>query len=328
MRLPLVVTATVSGDQRRRSQADEVAQQDQERVKGMAIKQLAGLDQTRTVGPYDGAISHPGSQGQFLSTTGASSCATSGTGAAAYVRITSTVNWQANMKPGGDVNNVTSWAANSIRPPVKAETLITPRAGGTPLVKVQDQDGGGNVPGATITVYGSKETESDDTSSEGCVVFGGLVTGGYYIGALKSGYVDPNGNANPFTGATAGNGTTSPTPFQYGPAGSVTANFKTTVAGTTYTGQKAPSISWSAPGMTASQTAAPTTVPNATVALRRSGSSTPSTRAATVPPASTPTTTRCGRATATPPGPRPRTPPTPPSLPPPRRCSTTPRSPA
>lgn len=260
----LLSTAAVSGDQRRRSQADELAQQDQERMKGMSIKQLQGYDATQTLGPYDGTTYLVHSTGQFLSTTGNPTCTSSGTSAAAYVRITSTVNWAANMKGSADVNDVPGWSTNSIRPPIKQESLIAPRTGGTLLVNVNDQNNV-PVPGAQVDIFGPKETESALTSAEGCAVFGGVQTTGYYIGAKKSGYVDKDGNDYPFTGATAGTGTTAPTPFKMGPAGSVTANFKTTINGSTIGSQKAPSISWHNPGMTASKNVTPATVPNATV---------------------------------------------------------------
>lgn len=256
----LISTATVSGDQRRRSQADEIAQQDQERMKGMSIKSLQGLNETRTVGPYEGTSFTVHSTGQFLSNTGSPTCSTAGTSAAAFVRITSTVNWPGNLKAGADINDFSSWTANSIRPPIKQESLIAPRTGGTLLVNVGDETGA-PVGGTTINIFGSKENETADTSSEGCAVFGGLVPGGYYIGAQKTGYVDPNGNNYPFTGATAGSGTTAPTPFKMGLAGNVSASFKTTIGGNTYTGQKAPSISWFNAGMTASKNFTPTTVP-------------------------------------------------------------------
>ena len=260
----LLSTAAVSGDQRRRSQADELAQQDQERMKGMSIKQLQGYDATQTLGPYDGTSYVVHSTGQFLSAAGNPSCTSSDTAAAAYVRITSTVNWADNMKGSADVNNVSGWSANSVRPPIKQESLITPRTGGTLLVNVNDQNNV-PVPGAQVDIFGPKESETSLTSAEGCAVFGGIKQTGYYVGAKKSGYVDKDGNDYPFTGATAGSGTTVATPFKMGPAGSVTANFKTTINGSTIGGQKAPSISWHNPGMTASRNAAPATVPNTTV---------------------------------------------------------------
>jgi Tfp pilus assembly protein PilV len=256
----LISTATVSGDQRRRSQATEISQQDQERMKGMALKTLQSLDQTRNVGTYDGTAFYVHSTGQFLSTAGSSSCATTGA-AAAFVRATTTVNWPANMK-GGDINDFSTWAGNSIRPPIKQESLIAPRTGGTLLVKATDQDGLG-VGGATVDVIGGKESETADTSIEGCAVLGGLVPGGYFIGIQKPGYVDNNGDAHPYTGATAGSGTASPTPFKYSLAGNVNASFQTTIGGTTYSGQKAPSISWSNPGMDKGpDNFTPTTVPS------------------------------------------------------------------
>jgi Tfp pilus assembly protein PilV len=229
----LISTASVSGDQRRRSQADEIAQQDQERLKGMSIKQINGLNETRDVGPFEGATYHVTSTGKFLSNTGNASCSSSGTGAAAYVLVTSSVTWDANN-----------------RPPVTQSALITPAAGGTLLVNVKDQLDA-NLSGATVTLYCS-ETESSTTGSEGCAVFGGLAQSGYYVLVSKSGFVDQNGGDNAVGGViVSGSGTAYPTPnpLKIGEAGTVTATFNANAGA--LTGQAAPSLSVSHPSRNA-----------------------------------------------------------------------------
>ena len=248
----LMSTARYSGDERKRSQANQIAQQDQERLRGLSIKALSGKDELRTVGPYDGTTYSVRSQGQFLSNTGSASCSSSGTGAAAYVLITTTVDWTDNRRPA-----------------VIQKSVITPNAGGTLLVSAIDQNSA-PLPGVGITIIG-KETEDAVTGSEGCAIFGGLTQSGYYVFASKSGFVDPNGNPSPVGGANVlatGTSYGSPEPWQFGQAGSVTANFKTTMAGTTYTGQKAPSLTWrdTQSGMSVSKNVTPATVPSATVA--------------------------------------------------------------
>jgi type II secretory pathway pseudopilin PulG len=236
----LVATSDLSGDQRRRSQADEIAQQDQERLRGMSAKALATLNQTRTVGPYEGTNYTVVSTGKFLSNTGVSSCASSGVGAAAYVLVTSDVNWSANR-----------------RAHVTEQSLITPLAGGTLLTNVKDQN---NAPlsGVTVTADGP-DTESANTDSGGCTVFGGMTTGDYDVSVTLANYVDPDGNASPNIpsrpATVSGSGTSFPTPnpFKLGQAGLISAFFKTQIGATTYTDQRAPALSWANPGMTNSR---------------------------------------------------------------------------
>jgi prepilin-type N-terminal cleavage/methylation domain-containing protein len=256
----LLATTRMSADQRRHGQADAIAQQDQERLRGMTIKALSNLVETRTTPVYDGTAYTVRSTGGFLSSTGSASCSTSGSGAAAYVLIRSEVNWQANMKPGANVSDVANWSTNSIRPPVVQESLITPNAGGTLLASVVDQD---NQPlaGATIAIAG-KEFQDATTGAGGCAVLAPLTPGPYYVWATRSGYVDPNGNDDPIGGvAVTATGTSFPTPnpFRLGLAGLITAHFRTSYtlqgSATNITGQKAPSISWrdNQSGMSASK---------------------------------------------------------------------------
>ncbi|MGH2981445.1 MAG: hypothetical protein ACRDKV_05335 [Solirubrobacterales bacterium] len=233
----LIATADSSGDQRRRSKADSIAQQDQERMRGMTVQQLANLNEIRTVGPFESTSYRVTSTGQFLSSTGESACASSGTGAAAYVKVRSEVDWIDGSGNG-------HWASIG-RPPVVQESLITPPTGGTILVNVEDENGD-PLPGVTIAADGPSPA-SASTNAEGCTVFGGMTTGDYMITASGTGLVDPEGNVSPNIPArpstASGSGTSFPTPnpFRLGLAGRIQASF--TANNGALTSQHAPSLS-------------------------------------------------------------------------------------
>jgi type II secretory pathway pseudopilin PulG len=239
----LVSSGNYSGDQRRRSQAAEIAQQDQERMRGLSAKALSGYSQTRTV-TLDGVDFTVLSQGQFLSSAGASSCNSSGNGAAAYILITSDVTWAASTHA-----DVTSNGSKVVR----EQSLITPPTGGTMLVNLKDETNTA-LSGVTVTATGpnpSSATEVATTGSEGCVVFGAMDTGDYNITVAKGGYVDPDGDATPSPvpiATVSGSGTSYPNanPIQLGQAGRVSAAF--TANNGALSGQHAPSLSVSNAG--------------------------------------------------------------------------------
>ena len=80
-------------------------------------------------------------------------------------------------------------------PPVVAESIITPPAGGSLIVQVVDASGD---PVSNMTVTGSGAgTLSGTTGPDGCVIFGGLNPGSYNVSVSQSGYVDKDGNTTP-----------------------------------------------------------------------------------------------------------------------------------
>ena len=182
----LEASGRATADTRDRSRANEIAQQDQERLQGMSAIQLQNLNQTRAV-TFDGS-SVPSctnattdcftvtSTGQFLGSGNGTSC---GSDQADYLKVVSTVNW------GG--NN---------RPPVVVQSIITPPIGGTILVRVPNELGAsGGTAGATVNIDGPDQFTAT-TDSGGCVVFSGASLGDYAITASKANYVDPDGNTS------------------------------------------------------------------------------------------------------------------------------------
>lgn len=242
MALGLSSIAFHSGDQRRRSQAAQIAQQDQERLRGFSAEQLNALNQTRTV-TLDGTPFTVTSTAAFESSTGASSCTS---GSAAFYKIVSSVNWASNS-----------------RTPVVAESLATPPAGGSLLVQTIDQTGA-PLSGVGVTASGP-DYDTGVTGPTGCTVLADMTPGNYAVTASETGYVDSNGYSSPpgLSSTVTGTGVslTSVHPIQLGLAGKISANFTTQATGSTVscppstgtcTGQQSDALSWFGNGSSAS----------------------------------------------------------------------------
>ena len=239
-----------AADLRHRSQADEIAHQDLERMRGMSAVQLANLNQTRTV-TLDGTNFTITSTGQFLnSTSGGSSC--TGNGTADYVKTVSSVTWATNR-----------------RQPVVEQTIITPPIGGTVQVRAVDQNNVG-LSGVNATIDGPERLAAT-TDASGCAIFAGVGLGDYAVTASRAGYVDPDGNPSVTDQVTATSSDTSTVNLKpLGQAGAINASFRTRVNGTFYGSQLAPALSWFNSGMAAPKTqpAADLTLGSATVDTR------------------------------------------------------------
>jgi type II secretory pathway pseudopilin PulG len=234
----LIATAYVSGDQRRHSQAAGIAQQDQERLRGLSVAQLNSLNQvpprTVNVGGTNYTVT---SSSRFLNNTGGPSCQP---GAAAYFKIDSSVTWTPNP-----------------RGPILVESIIAPPAGGTVRAQVLDQIGG-PLQGVSVSASGP-DVESAPTDNTGCAVLSGLASGSYAITYAAQGYVDRDGNLSPpnITAQVTSTGNTSPSqdPVTMGLAGTFTGNFKAYAGGAaTGAGGEADYLSWYGAGSALSMT--------------------------------------------------------------------------
>jgi hypothetical protein len=99
------------------------------------------------------------------------------------------------------------------------------------------------------------------TDSNGCTIFAALQPGDYTVSATKSGYIDSTGDPSPSLTTTATAGNTATANFTLGQAGSINATFKTTISGTTYNNQQAPSLSYNNTGMATFGNVVPSTAP-------------------------------------------------------------------
>jgi Tfp pilus assembly protein PilV len=222
----LISTTHSSGDQRLRSQADALATQDQERLRGLSDEQLNGLDKTRTQ-TVDAIDFKVRSVASFLDTTGGSSCTSQ---AAASYKTTSTVSWTEGFNSRTDTS-------------VTEESLLARPVTGNLITQVNDETHQ-PLSGVTVATQGPS-TQTGTSDKNGCVLFAGLTPGAYTVNLTDPGYVDPDGNASPPNNTanvtTSGVATPAGYPFEMGLAGSVAGTFITSTAGV---GGEADGVSW------------------------------------------------------------------------------------
>jgi Tfp pilus assembly protein PilV len=225
------VVQRTSADQRRVAQATQIAQADQERLRGMSADQLATLNQTRSV-TMDNTIFTVTSTGKYqTNSSGADSCASSAT-AADYAKVTSTVNWTANK-----------------RSPISQTSLITPRVGGSLVVQAQDQ-GAAALPNVTVTATGTDAdtngiVRTGTTDSTGCVIFGSLPIGTYSVTSSLSGYVDKTGASTATNQITTTPGNTTNITVRLAQPGKIQASAFVGVYNTSsQVASRAPAVSW------------------------------------------------------------------------------------
>lgn len=231
----LITTSHTSADQRLRSQADGLATQDQERLRGLSDDQLLNLAQSHQ-SPVDGTTFTVQSTSTWEDTSGATSCHST---AAAFYRIVSTVSWNEGFS-----NQAAS---------IQEESLLSRPVAGDLLTQVTDQTGApiSNVSvsttGPATSTSAGPPAQTAPTDSNGCVMFAGLTPPGLYtVGLNYNSWVDPSGNAAPTGTATVTSTGLAVQPnngvFHLGNPGSIIGTFMTAVTGGS-TGE-ADGISW------------------------------------------------------------------------------------
>jgi hypothetical protein len=202
-----------TGDQHRRTEAQALAEQDQERLKGLSAEQLDNLSQTYT-STQDNYRFTVSSRAWYLNSTSGASCSSSGGAGATYFKTISTVSW---TDPTGTARTLAT-----------DESVITPPAGGSILAQFHDQTTA-PLSGVSVSAAGP-ESDAATSDGNGCTIFTGLDTGNYNMTFTDSGYVDPNGNASPLTdtATVASTGIATPSrgnPIEMGLGGGITAKF-------------------------------------------------------------------------------------------------------
>ena len=211
-------TARTAGDQRKRTQAYAVAQEDQARLRAMRLPSLNRLNETRTV-TVDGTEFTVVSTGTFANdVTGLLTCG-NGTSSADYVKIASKVTW-ANM---------------GATPPTEIRSIVAPPSGslkpnsGTLSFRITDAAEVG-LAGIGLSGVGAG-TFSGTTDSSGCAVFPEQAAGAYTLTTSggATGIVDTNGKPPGPRPITVNPGVTNTVTIHYGPGGAIPVNFKTRV---------------------------------------------------------------------------------------------------
>ena len=232
----LVTNTDIISNQNSRSQAETLAEQDQERLKGLSAEQLDNLSQNYNV-TVGGATYAIASKAWYLNSTNGQTCTAAGGAAATYFKTISTVS-RTN-------------AAGTKATLATDESVITPPAGGSLLVQFHDQTAS-PLAGVSLSATGP-ESDAGTSDTNGCVVFSALDSGTYNLAYTDLGYVDPNGNASPLsdTSTVASTGIASPgkgNPIELGQAAGLTGNFKMTVGSPTAYTAYAGGLSWFSSG--------------------------------------------------------------------------------
>jgi type II secretory pathway pseudopilin PulG len=238
----LTSTGHASADQRHRSQAYAVAQEDQARLRSMQIQSLQIEMAPRTVTlnstPYTVT-----STASFVSDkTGTTKCGSEGR--ADYVRVGSAVTWP-TMREGSS--------------PVTIESIVSPVTGsvdataGGLAISVHNATGQ-PISGVGITGSGTGSF-SGSTNFEGCALFGGQPAGEYTVTPrLGSEYVEPSGEKPAPIVVSIVGGTTIPVTREYDRAGTINLSFSTRNSLGAIVAAKSDSIVAAATGMKTART--------------------------------------------------------------------------
>ncbi|HEX5713758.1 MAG TPA: hypothetical protein VFX85_10630 [Solirubrobacterales bacterium] len=155
-----------SGDQRQRSQAYAIAQEDQARMRSIRLTALKHLDELREV-PLGGTIFKVRSTGVFVNDkTAKVSCTTKADSSADYAQVTTTVTWP-GMTPGQHT---------TLRSIVSPSNGSIDSNNGTLTVAIANEIG---VPKAGIDL--EVGLYSNTTNADGCANFPDLANGSYWL---------------------------------------------------------------------------------------------------------------------------------------------------
>jgi hypothetical protein len=172
-------TNRATAKSRARSQADALAQQDEERLRSEPIKKLTELERKEnvTVGATTYTIT---TTAKYIADATSTASCSSSVPTADYLKTISTVTWP-SMGPSGAVIET-----GEISPPADSALIVRVEDAGAPLA------------GAKVVARGPAPSSSAnelETSLSGCAILA-LPPGEYTINVSKTGYVDPNGYAN------------------------------------------------------------------------------------------------------------------------------------
>jgi Tfp pilus assembly protein PilV len=209
-------TARAGAEERHRSQAYSVAQDDQARMRGLPIPTLNNYERTETV-TVGGTPYTIHSTGSFVNDRTAALSCSSGSGSADYVQISSEVTWPTLKR--------------AVLDPVLIESIVTPPSGsldpthGTLTVLAVNAT---ETPISNVGVAGrGPSTFTGSTDATGCAIFPDIPEGNYTVTpTLAADFVDKDGAApKAETVGVVGNSTVTKK-LMYDKEGSISVNFK------------------------------------------------------------------------------------------------------
>jgi hypothetical protein len=233
-------TGRAGAEERHRSQAFSIAQEDQARLRSTRIPELATAITPRTV-PLNGTSYKVVSSATFVSDkTGSTSCGSEAR--ADYVKLGSEVTW-GGMRAGAvapKIESIVSPVSGSLDP-TSGNLSVTVNNASIPAVPISGVSLKGIGPGSF----------SSSTDSNGCALFGGQPAGNYTLTpTLSSEYVDANGQAPSSKTVSITGGTTTPVVLEYDKASTVEVGFQVRSATGTMVNSTADAVTATATGLT------------------------------------------------------------------------------
>jgi type II secretory pathway pseudopilin PulG len=234
-------------DSRAHAQATQLAEQDEERLRGLTATAVAQLGTVETFRAENGAcLEKVSGTWRYWNQTATFFCEKPAQAGQTYsgiaFAITSSSRYVAAAK-GAEAAAFTcekagaaasflqttssaTWASLGTRPAVSQSSILTAPAGGELVVKTVNQNNE-PVEGATVTVTGSSLNATQTTAAGGCVIFGGLAAGSVSMSASKLGLVDKQGKyPSPAVSATITAGSITEKSFSLGEPGSIVVEFE------------------------------------------------------------------------------------------------------
>src|SRR3954447_26472229 len=206
----------VSGQNETRSQATDLAQQDQERLRSMSFNSLVGYTQTTPV-PVGGVTYSRYSSAIWIHDNGdPDSCNTqANANTGDYLKITSRVTPPATSGPPVQVDSLMATPPGQYSNKGTLAVLLTNHLN-QPVV------------GQSVSIAGPVNM-TVPTNSIGCAVFGAVDRGNYTVTFSRAGWVDPAAvTAVSIPTSVTANSTTI-VPHQYAPAGRINVSVDTKV---------------------------------------------------------------------------------------------------
>lgn len=202
-----------SGASKAKSTAASLAQQDQERLRGMKPSALMALDQTRSL-TADGVAYTVRSRGTYVLERSTTAGCTGGQ-RDERLGIVTTVDWPGRR--GGRPIRIESMIA----PPLDATSATQ----GSAVIRVTKADGVTGVTGLPVSFTGPQSSLPVTTGTEGCAFFANHLVGAYAFSYARAGWVDPTGASSVSTATSVVANTTRSSDVLYDQAGSLRASF-------------------------------------------------------------------------------------------------------
>lgn len=210
-------TAHSSSENRHRSEAYSISQEDQARMRSMRLSSLNALDQTRTV-TLNGTKFTIRSTGAFVNDrTGTTSCATPETSTADYVKISSEVTWpKMQSAEAARIQSIVSPSKSlSIDPKTGTISITARNAKGEPL------------PGLRLSGSGAA-TFNGETNELGCAMFTNLpAPNNFTMVPSGTNLVDKDGLPPAAMTVSAAVGPPTPYSVEYDHPGTIPVSFET-----------------------------------------------------------------------------------------------------